>query len=60
VTDEDQRLVSLARIAKRIESELTYQTELHTQLAKLTRVKFEALVKVGFTEQQAVELSKTL
>jgi len=45
---------------KKLNNSFSFYTEYLKIAAKLTRVKYLALKKQGFTEKQAIELSKTL
>ena len=60
MTDSDRRLVAMAQLAAKVKDELPYQIELYEMTAKLTRAKFDALVRAGFNDAQALELSKTI
>ena len=55
-----ENTVELAEALSNIKNTLSYQIECQTVLAKVYRAKYLALVKEGFTEEQALELSKTL
>lgn len=45
---------------RRLREDLPIQIEFYGMLSKLIRAKFEALVAEGFTEAQALELSRTV
>lgn len=56
--DEDKRAVGLAQAVKAITSNWAGQVELHQAMARIARVKFLALTKEGFTEEQAIQMCK--
>lgn len=56
--DEDKRAVELAQVVKAITDNWVGQVELHQALARLARVKFLALMKEGFTEDQAIRMCR--
>ena len=56
--DEDLCHVKLAQLIRQIDENLVAEIELQRALAKLTRIKFDALIGVGFTELQAILLCK--
>lgn len=59
MSPEDKREKERAHLAQQIAEMaelLPMRIDLERQLAKITRMKFQALVAEGFTEAQAVEL----
>ena len=56
--DEDAGRVTRAQLIREINENMAAEVELQRALAKLTRIKFDALIGVGFTELQAVLLCK--
>ena len=56
--DEDASRVKRAQLIREINENMTAEVELQRALAKLTRIKFDALIGVGFTEMQAILLCK--
>lgn len=56
--DEDAGRVKRAQLIREINENMTAEVELQRALAKLTRIKFDALIGVGFTELQAILLCK--
>lgn len=62
MTDDDKRdkqRAALAQLIKQAIEDMPLQIELAQVQAKLTRVKYDALVKEGFTQEQALLLCKT-
>lgn len=61
--DESTKDMSIERMKKAIQylhSVIPLMKEQSTLIAKLTRTKYDALRNEGFTEKQALELSKSL
>ena len=56
--DEDAGRVKRAQLIREIIENMAAEVELQRALAKLTRIKFDALIGVGFTECQAILLCK--
>jgi hypothetical protein len=62
MNDDDKRerqQVTTAQLLKQAQENFPAQIELERYLAKLTRIKYLALVEEGFTESQALDLLKT-
>lgn len=62
MNDDDKRerqQVTVAQLLKKAKEDFPAQVELEQYLAKLTRIKYLALVGEGFTETQALDLLKT-
>lgn len=55
----DSDLVKLAQSIKQMREQLPALMEFAELQARLTRTKYNALLKEGFTEVQAIELCKT-
>lgn len=56
--DEDKGRVALAQLVADLRCNIVAHVELHQLQARITRAKFLALVKEGFTEDQALLLCK--
>lgn len=56
--DEDAGRVKRAQLIREINENMAAEVELQRALAKLARIKFDALIGVGFTEYQAILLCK--
>lgn len=52
--DEDASRVKRAQLIREINENMVAEVELQRALAKLTRIKFDAPIGVGFTELQAI------
>lgn len=57
--DEDASSVKRAQLIREINENMVAEVELQRALAKLTRIKFDALMAAGFTEFQALHLCKS-
>lgn len=57
--NRDKERVNLAQSIKTIRDEMPLQIELQQVLAKLAKAKFDALVREGFTPEQALSLCKS-
>lgn len=60
MTDDkrDKERVSIAQTIRQLKEEMVMRIELEQTLAKLTKAKFDALVREGFTPEQAIQLCK--
>lgn len=59
VKDDDRQRVKLAQLVGQLRDELPAHVEMAGMQAKLMRARYQALVREGFTEAQALELCKT-
>jgi hypothetical protein len=51
---------ALAQAIRDLQSNITMLCEHQTLMAKVVRAKYDALIKAGFSDAQALELCKTL
>jgi len=56
--DEDKGRVALAQLVKDMRDNIAAHIEINQLQARITRAKYIALVKEGFTEAQALQLCK--
>lgn len=56
--DEDKPRVALAQLVRDMRDNIAAHIEISQLQARVTRAKYVALVKEGFTEQQVLELCK--
>ena len=56
--DEDKPKVALAQAVRELRENIAAHIELNQLQARLTWVKYQALLKEGFTEAQALMLCK--
>lgn len=56
--DEDKSRVELAQLVRRVREDIAAHIEMNQLQARITRAKYVALVKEGFSEAQALELCK--
>lgn len=54
----DKERVNLAQLIRNIRDEMPMQIELQQVHARLTKAKYDALVREGFTPEQAIQLCK--
>jgi hypothetical protein len=54
--DEEERQVGLAQAVRAINENWAGHVEFHRTMARVARVKYLALLKEGFTEEQAMQL----
>lgn len=57
--DQERSRANMAQLLKNARETMPANIELEQLLARITREKFLALVKEGFTEAQALDLCKT-
>jgi hypothetical protein len=58
MTDEDKPRVALAQAVRELRENIAAHIEINQLQAKITRAKYAALIKEGFTEAQALLLCK--
>jgi len=58
MTDQDKSRVALAQAVLELRNNIAAHIELSQLQARITRAKYDALIKEGFTEQQALLLCK--
>jgi hypothetical protein len=58
MTDDDKARVALAQVVRDIRDNIAAHIEYNQLQARITRAKYIALVKEGFTEAQALQLCK--
>jgi hypothetical protein len=56
--DEDKGRVALAQLVRDMRDNIAAHIEINQLQARVTRAKYLALVKEGFTEAQALQLCK--
>lgn len=54
--DDDKRQVDLAQAVRAINENWVGHVEFHRTMARVARVKYLALLKEGFSEEQALQL----
>jgi len=58
MNDEDKPRVALAQAVRELRDNIAAHIEIGQLQARIMRAKYEALLKEGFTEQQALLLCK--
>lgn len=56
----DKTRVAIAQAVKELKENMPAMLEHIILTARLTKAKYDALIKEGFTKEQAIELCKTL
>jgi hypothetical protein len=56
--DDDKGRVALAQLVRDMRDNIAAHIEINQLQARITRAKYVALVKEGFTEAQALQLCK--
>ena len=56
--DDDKRQVDLAQAVRAINENWAGHAEFHRTMARIARVKYLALLKEGFSDEQALQLAK--
>jgi hypothetical protein len=56
--DDDKSRVALAQLVRDMRDNIAAHIEFNQLQARITRAKYLALLKEGFTEQQAITLCK--